>query len=59
MLCYNTIGLYITNNNQLSEVGGSLLSLTRQVAEGEGVQAHQYTQDTGTQRSTMRKLGKK
>ncbi len=25
----------------------------------EGVQAHQYTQDTGTQRSTMRKLGKK
>ena len=24
----------------------------------EGVQAHQYTQDTGTQRSTMRKQGK-
>ncbi len=25
----------------------------------EGVQAHQYTQDTGTQWSTMRELGKK
>ncbi len=25
----------------------------------EGVQAHKYTQDTGTQRGTMRKLGKK